>query len=178
MKDLTAQYLNLRLVNHAENKGYGAAIRSGISAAKNHWLLIMDADGQFNIDNFKNFWQEKSAYDFILGYRKKRSDGLYRNLLGKLGTLLANLFLSTDIFIKDINCGFKLFKTNELEKIRLVSNGGVISFEIIYKLLKDKRRFTQLPVTHYSRKEGKSTGGKFKTIANIIGEFFKLTFAC
>ena len=173
LRSLSARYAALRIANNAVNQGYGAAIKKGIAKAEKEWLLIMDGDGQFRIDDLEVFWNEKSNYDFIIGFRKKRRDNLYRTLLGAGGNLLANLRLGTNIFIKDINCGFKLFKTQDLKTIRLLSTGGLISFEILYKLLKRKRMFIQLPVAHYKRKTGKSTGGRLITIIKIIGEFFR-----
>jgi glycosyltransferase involved in cell wall biosynthesis len=174
INSLAKQYPVLRIIANSRNKGYGFAIRGGIYNATKKWLLIMDADGQFEIDDLKAFWDKKLSYDFIIGYRKERKDNSYRKLLGKSGNSIANLFLKTNIFIKDINCGFKLFSTMDLKSISLKSSGGAISFEILYKLLQNKHSFTQLPVTHYKRMAGKSTGGKFNTIIKIISEFIKL----
>lgn len=174
IKNLMIEYPSLRLINNERNEGYGASIRKGISHAEKELLLIMDADGQFRMDNLNAFLDKKPYYDFIIGYRKKRSDNLYRKLLGKLGNFIAHLFLKANIFIKDINCGFKLFNTADLKTIPLKSSGGTISFEILYKLLQNKRSFIQLPVTHYKRIAGKSTGGKLNTIIKIISELIKL----
>ena len=174
INDIASRYPKLRIINHLKNKGYGAAVRTGIDNAKKKWLLIMDADGQFEINNLKASWIKKSSYDFILGYREKRNDNLYRCLLGKMGNFIANLFLKTDTFIKDINCGFKLFRTKQLQPISLVSEGGIISFEILHKLLINSNPpFVQLPIRHYKRVHSKSTGGKFKTIIKIILEGIK-----
>lgn len=174
VKDLSGKYPTLRLINIQNNKGYGAAIRIGIYNAQMQWLLIMDADGQYEINDLKTFWERKSSYDFIIGYRRKREDNLYRKILSKLGNLIANLFLKTNTFIKDIDCGFKLFKTNELKAIPIISNGAIISFEILYSLLQNKRLFVQLPIAHYKRVAGKSTGGNLKSVIQNILEFLKL----
>lgn len=175
IKNLALKYSHLRIINNDKNKGYGAAIRVGIYNAKKDWSLIIDADGQYEINDLRSFWDKKSYYDFIIGYRKKRSDNFYRKLLAKIGNLTANLFLKTNVFIKDIDCGFKLFKTRELKTIPIKSNGIIISFEILCKLLqRNKLLFVQLPIIHYSRTDGKSTGGKFNTIIKIVLEFFKI----
>ncbi len=170
---LSRKHPCLRIINTAFNQGYGTAIRSGILAAEKEWLLIMDADGQFRIRDLSRLWENKARYDFLVGYRKQRRDALHRILLGKLGNILANLFFKTDIFIKDINCGFKLFRTEQLKILTLSSIGGFISFEILYKLLRNRYTFTQLPVTHYQRTTGKATGGNIKIIAGIAFESLK-----
>jgi len=171
---LSLLYSAVRIINHPKNKGYGSAVKSGIYIARKDWALIMDADGQFKINELKALWDKKSFYNIILGYRKKRADNFYRNFLGKSGNFLANLFLKTDVFIKDINCGFKLIKLRDLKTISLSSTGGIINFEILFGLLKHNPLITQLPITHYRRKTGKSTGGNLKTIIKIIEEFIQL----
>lgn len=162
----------LRIVRHDKNMGYGYALRTGIGAAKNEWILLIDADGQYDIGNFGDIWGKKNGYDVVLGYREKRNDSLYRILLGRFGNLLANFILKTNV--KDINCGFKLFRAKALKNISLSSSGGLIHFEILKKMLCVKREFTQLPVRHYKRKSGKATGGSFSTVRKIILEWAKL----
>jgi glycosyltransferase involved in cell wall biosynthesis len=174
IENLASQYSFIRLIHNKSNQGYGAAIKKGIAAACNQWTLIMDTDGQLSIKELKNFWALESYYDFILGYRLKRIDNIYRKILGVLGTWLANLFLDMGVVIKDINCGFKLFKTEELQKLNLLASGNIIYFEILYKLSKYKLSFTQLAVTHYKRAAGKATGGKINTIIRILSEAYSV----
>lgn len=71
LNHLNLKYPQLKLIRNYKNEGYGAAIRKGIRNAQKEWLLIMDSDGQFRIDDFKSFWDERLSYDFIIGYRKK-----------------------------------------------------------------------------------------------------------
>ncbi|MBU1933421.1 MAG: glycosyltransferase family 2 protein [Candidatus Omnitrophica bacterium] len=158
----------LRIVRHDKNMGYGYALRTGIGAAKNEWILLIDADGQYDIGNFGDIWGKKNGYDVVLGYREKRNDSLYRILLGRFGNLLANFILKTNV--KDINCGFKLFRAEDTKDLKLCSTGGSISFEIVYRLLKNKKSFAQVPVRHFKRKEGKQTGGRLKVILRIVRE--------
>lgn len=166
-------FFNLKVISHGKNKGYGAAIRSGIQAAVNYWVLIMDADGQFRISDLKGIWEARDGNDFILGFRRRREDNLYRSFMGRSGNTAASLLLKRRIF--DINCGFKLFKKKDLQGLKLNSTGGIISFEILYKLLNSgKKKFRQMPVNHYKRGHGRQTGGAVKTITRIIYEGAKV----
>jgi glycosyltransferase involved in cell wall biosynthesis len=168
-------YPELKIISHERNRGYGCAIRSGVNCVKKEWILIMDADGQFHIDDFEKYWQHRNGYDCIVGYRENRQDNLYRIILGKIGNLISNVVLRKKII--DINCGFKLFKAQILQGMKLKSTGGIINFEIMHNLFKDSRiRFTQVPTKHYSRKKGKSTGGRFRVIIKIIFEGLNAIF--
>lgn len=175
LRKIALSYPLLRIIQNSKNIGYGAAIRRGITAAQMDWFLFMDADGQFRIDSLKEFWKIRKSYDFIIGYRAHRSDGIYRRILGQVGNIFANFFMGSNIFIKDITCGFKLFKTEDLKNIPLISTGGVINFEVLSKLFKlHKVKFIQLPVKHYSRLKGVASGGNIRVILVRVLEFIRI----
>jgi glycosyltransferase involved in cell wall biosynthesis len=168
----------IRLVNSEKNNGYGWALRQGINAAAKDWLLIFDVDRQFEISDLGQMWAEKHKVDFILGWRRKRKDGIYRAILGRLGNFLTNLILWPYFsFIKDVNCGFKLFKTEVLKPFCLTSTGGTINFEILYLLKSSNLAFIQLPISHYPRKTGSQTGGNLGTVIKIFRESLRILFA-
>jgi hypothetical protein len=129
----------------------------------------MDCDGQFKIDSLPSFWEKKVGYDFLIGYRVPRVDNIYRKNLAKVGNLIGNLFLKHKV--KDINCGFKLFRKDLLQKLPLNSNGGAIFFEIFFSIFKNgSKKYLQIPVKHYPRKKGKQSGGDLKVIFRLIRE--------
>jgi glycosyltransferase involved in cell wall biosynthesis len=165
----------IKIISGGRNTGYGWALRQGIKAAGKEWLLIIDADGQFDITDLKGMWDKKRGLDFILGWRRQRNDNGYRRLLGTAGNWLANLFLP-GVFIRDINCGFKLFQTGLLKSLPLLSSGGVINFEILYRLKGQNLSFIQMPVNHYQRRSGKATGGNLGTVMKIIKEARRIIF--
>ena len=165
-------YPQLKVKSHEENKGYGCALKTGIELAKKEYIFFIDADSQFDISDFRLCWENRQKYDFILGYRKNRKDNVHRIILGRAGNFLSNLLLRK--MIKDINCGFKLFRASSLKRLSLISTGGLIYFEILYNLLTEKRNFLQLAVNHHERKKGTPSGGKLKVITKIIGEGIKL----
>ena len=174
LNGIKMSYPELKVISRETNKGYGSAIRTGIEFSQKEWIFIMDSDGQFRINDFRTFWGNRQKYDFILGYRKHRKDNLYRTFLGKFGNIISKLFLKERI--NDINCGFKLFKAEDLKRAPLSSSGGIINFEILYNLFKRKKKFAQFPVPHYKRTKGKSTGGRLGVITKIILEGVNIIF--
>jgi hypothetical protein len=120
-----------------------------------------------DIRDLKSFWDSRGTLDFILGYRENRRDSFFRKLSGKAGNCLANLFLPGER-IRDINCGFKLFKTAAIRPLTLRSRGGAIYFEMLLRLLPSGPAFAQLPVSHYPRPGGRGTGGSLKTLSGIM----------
>ncbi len=161
---------NLKVISHGRNIGYGGALVSGIKAAEKPWILLMDSDGQMQIGSLQAAWPYRHEYDLLLGYRKKRADGFYRRMLGKLGNLSTNISLG--LHLVDINCGFKLFKTDIVQPLSLSSTGGLINWEILRLIFKADPLFQLLllPVAHYPRMAGRPTGGNLRTVYRIIVE--------
>src|SRR3954453_440843 len=64
----------VRVVVHPTNQGYGAALRSGIAAARQPWILLTDADLQLDLAELASFVPLATDHDVIVGYRVERHD--------------------------------------------------------------------------------------------------------
>jgi len=113
---------NLRLIDNSENKGKGAVVRQGMLEAKGLWRLFMDADNSTSVVEFnKMISYFKSGYDVVIGSRDVRgsrmmpAQPIHKRLLGRLGNLIIQLFLTRGIW--DTQCGFKCYSEDAAEKI-------------------------------------------------------------
>src|SRR6185437_14435478 len=59
----------VRVVAHEHNRGYGAAVRSGIAASRAEWVLLTDGDLQFDLGELRDFVPLTADHDLIAGYR-------------------------------------------------------------------------------------------------------------
>ncbi len=64
---------HVRLLRHPRNRGYGAAVRSGLAAARMPWLFLTDADLQFDLDELERFVAPARTADLVAGWRIARS---------------------------------------------------------------------------------------------------------
>lgn len=157
------------------NKGYGGAITTGFNAVKTEWMFFTDSDLQFDLTELSNFIEYTKRYDFIFGYRIKRADKFTRVIIAKLLKIWNKIFLGFPLYIKDIDCAFKLMKTSSFKSIHpLVTTGAMISTEFILKIHKKGYKIKQIGVNHYPRIAGKSTGSNFGVIKKAVLETFKL----
>lgn len=171
---LEKKYKEVRLVNQ-KNKGYGGAIKKGFEESKYDWVFYSDGDLQFNLSEIKNLIPYINDYDLIIGYRKKRAEGLKRQLIAKSLKVWNKIFLNFPLFIKDIDCAFKLIRQDVINKIGSIrSNGGFVTTELLLKAHKNGLKIKQIGVTHKKRKFGKSTGSNPKVILKAIKETFQL----
>ena len=163
----------LKIVTHATNQGYGAALVSGFRAASKELTFFMDADGQFDIHNIRPFFSAIEHYDAVIGYRLDRQDTWTRKLNAWGWQLLIALFLG--VHVQDIDCAFKLYRSDFLQRHQLETRGAMINAEILYKLKRDGSTCTELPVQHLPRLSGKASGAHLKVILRAFAELFLYT---
>jgi glycosyltransferase involved in cell wall biosynthesis len=162
----------VRVVHHETNRGYGAAVISGIRAAREPYVLLCDGDGQFDPSDVKSLAARINDYDVVVGRRKKRADNLVRRLNGKSWTLLMRLLFR--INITDIDCGFKLFRRSFLEKIDLHAAGAMVTTELLARLSNRGARICEVDVNHLPRLTGEQSGASPKVILRAFRELLLL----
>ena len=159
----------LVVVSHKKNRGYGAALKSGISAANYKLVLFNDGDGQFDLSEADKFLEKIKIADVVIGFRKKRLDNPFRHILMNLLKVWDFIFFGFKF--KDIDCGFKLFKKEALNKILpLTSEGAMITTEILAKAKKAHLKIVEVEVSHYPRIHGDQSGGNLRVILRAIKE--------
>lgn len=159
---LTEGYKDVYVVHHRRNRGYGATVRSGFDRACFGLTLLCDADGQFDISEIQKLLPYIENYDIVIGYRKNRRDPFYRKLLGQIWNFTIRCLFRVNF--KDINCGFKLLKSQVLKRFNLHSVGGTISAEILVQANQKNVRIKEVPVSHKQRIYGKQSGASPRTI--------------
>lgn len=162
----------ITLINHSKNQGYGAAVYSGLRAAKGDFVFFTDSDLQFDISELDVFLKNIKPYDAIFGYRVKRSEGFLRKINMFGWKIMIRVFLG--LKIKDVDCAFKLFKRETLKNLDIKSTGATFSGELAYKIKQKKLKILELPVKHFKRQFGSPTGSRLKVIFKGFRELFEL----
>lgn len=163
---------NIKAVHHLRNKGYGAAIRSGFANSSRELIFFTDGDGQFDISEIGKMLPLLKEADMVVGYRIKRQDPIHRLIFARSwGTLIGILF---NLWVRDIDCAFKLIKRPVIESLQLRSDGAFISAELLIKAFKKGFKIKEVGVHHYPRKAGTQTGANIKVIIKAFRELFSL----
>lgn len=174
-KQLAKRHKQLKVVTHAPNRGYGAAIKEGLSHAQYKYIVFTDGDGQFDFSEVVKFVEKIRASDLVIGFRKKRRDKNIGKRLLLMNLLKAWDFVFFKFWFRDIDCGFKMFKKQALDIIGpLRSEGAMITTEILAKATKKKLKIEQVGVEHYPRKYGSQTGANMAVVIRAVLESFIL----
>jgi glycosyltransferase involved in cell wall biosynthesis len=172
VRGLSQRRGRVKLARHPINRGYGAALKTGIELARHQMLFVMDADLQFDPGELKMLLPLAASYDIVLGYRKRRREHLGRRFNARCWGFLMRLLFG--LRVQDINCAFKIFNGHVFDDITIRSRGAMVCSEIL--ILAKKLGFTikEVPVTHFPRKRGRSSGAKPKTIYRAFSDLARL----
>jgi len=158
----------IRLLRHAANRGYGAALRAGLREARGELVFFSDADLQFDLDELATLLSHAREFDVVAGYRKPRRDPWGRRVLARgWGWLVNRLF---GLGVRDIDCAFKVFRRPVLEAIPIASVGAFINTEILVRARQAGFRIHQVPVSHRRRRYGRQSGARPQVILRALLE--------
>ena len=165
----------VRAVHHEVNRGYGAALRSGLAAARYELVAFTDGDRQFRVADLGRLTErlaEPDAPAVVAGYRIKRADPLIRTIYARLYRLANRVFFG--LRVTDVDCACKLFRRESLEGLRVESGGAFFSAELLIKLQAAGRSVAEVGVPHYPRTAGSPTGAKPSVVLRAVKDFWLL----
>jgi glycosyltransferase involved in cell wall biosynthesis len=147
-----------RVVHHPPN-GYGSAYLKGIAAARGRYIVMGDADNQLDFSEIEHLLRPlQDGYDIVIGNRfageilPGAMRWHHRFIGNPFLTRILNLFFRTHV--GDALCGFRAFKREVFERLRLQSTGMEFALEMLANASRAGLRMTEVPVTLSARVEG------------------------
>jgi hypothetical protein len=154
-----AEKAGARVVNVTQ-RGYGSALRAGITAARGAFIIMGDADDSYDfgeVPRFVEMWRQ--GYDVVMGNRfrgeiKRGAMPWHHKYLGNpaLSSVL-NLFFHTGI--GDSHCGMRGFTRAVYERMDLRSTGMEFASEFVIKAAQLGAKITEIPITLWPDKRGR-----------------------
>lgn len=169
---------NIKLFNQEINKGKGAALHKGISLASGEYLIVQDADLEYDPNEYNILLKPiiEGFADVVYGFRfmggkPHRILFFWHTIGNKFLTALSNIF--TNLNLSDMETCYKLFRTDIIQKIKLKENRFGFEPEVTAKISKvPKIRIYEVGISYYGRtyEEGKKINWKdgFRAIYCIL----------
>ena len=150
----------VRVLRHHENRGKGAAIRTGLESATGDLVLVQDADLEYDPADYPRLLEpfERRGAEVVYGTRSFSSHTAYSFwfVMGnKAVTLWSNLLFNS--YLSDLETGYKVMPLSTWRSLDLQANGFDIEPEITAKLLRAGHRIYEVPISYAARtrEEGK-----------------------
>jgi len=151
----------VQFLRHAQNRGKGAAIRTGLTAVSGDIVLIQDADLEYDPRDYPILLQPllNGLADVVYGNRfhggPHRVLYFWHSLGNQVLTLLSNMI--TNLNLNDMEVGFKVFQSSLLQRVRIRSDRFGFEPEITVKVARLGARIYEVPISYHGRtyEEGK-----------------------
>jgi glycosyltransferase involved in cell wall biosynthesis len=166
LQSLARSEPRIKLVRHEVNQGKGAALRTGIAHATSDFVIIQDADLEYDPGEYHMVLAPLLAgkADVVFGSRFLGGGGAHRVLYfwhsigNTVLTLCSNM--ATDLNLTDMETCYKAFRRDIIQKIRIEENRFGFEPEITAKVARLKVRIYEVSISYYGRTyaEGKKIG--------------------
>ena len=157
-------------------RGYGAAVLRGFEEARGEIVLVVDADGTYDMSVLNRFVEPiRSGYDMVLGTRRNgqlmpRSMGAaHRHFLEPVQTYLSRRFLH--FTVSDLRCGMRAVRRTVLPRLRLGATGMELASEMLIAAARNELRVMEVPVQFQPRAAGRqrrSVGDGWRVMRQLL----------
>jgi glycosyltransferase involved in cell wall biosynthesis len=171
---LAETHVSVVAIHHERNRGYGGALLTGFAAATGDWVMLMDADRQFDPADLVFLAPFVGTYDLVAGYRIRRQDPPHRLLYAWIFKLAVRLLFG--LRFRDIDCAFKVMRGDLLREIELTSPGALISTELLTRAVRAGVTWTEVGVNHYPRAAGEQSGGSASVVFRAMKDILLLWY--
>jgi glycosyltransferase involved in cell wall biosynthesis len=161
------RFHQIRILDHSTNRGYGAALKTGIKAASSDIIVMFDADGQHNPSDIPSLLDKINHADMVSGWRSKDSANDWIRKPGKyILKKVADILVENKI--PDLNCGLRAIKRELiLNMLDLLPDGFSFSTTSIIAFYKLGYNVAYVPITTGPR-IGQSTVKQVKHGPQVI----------
>jgi len=165
-EELAAADPHIRPIHHEVNRSLGGAIRTGLAESRGDFVLYVDGDLPCDLNHLREALPLLEEADLAIGYRVGRRENLLRYLYSRVYNCLVRWLLK--VRVRDVNCAFKVFKREVVERLHPTSNSGFIDAEILAEAVRMGSRIVEMPVLFTPRVAGVSTLAHPSKILEIL----------
>jgi glycosyltransferase involved in cell wall biosynthesis len=156
----------VRVIHHAENLGYGEALRSGLRAARFDWIGFTDGDDEYEVGDLAKLLRLQDHYDLIITFRYAKRYGSWRIFVSFVYNHLLRFLFQTRY--RDVSCGLRLIRKAVVDDLDLTSTSPFIGAEVAIKTMLKGYRVGEVGIQTFPRDFGRGSSTSLRNILATI----------
>jgi glycosyltransferase involved in cell wall biosynthesis len=169
---MAKQFTNIKVIHHEQNKGYGAAIKTGFENASYEWVCFTDGDDEYDVYDLKKMVALKDFYDLIITFRYVKLYSNFRIFVSGIYNKLFRWVFRTNY--RDISTGLRLMRKSVFTELTIISDSPFIGAEITLRTMLKGYRVGEMGIQTFPREFGSGASVSFKNIIRTLQDMKKV----
>jgi glycosyltransferase involved in cell wall biosynthesis len=170
--EMANKYDFVRVIHHPQNRGYGAAIKSGLENAQYEWVCFTDGDDEYDIEDLRKMIRLKDYYDLIITFRYVKLYSTLRVFISGMYNKIFRVLFRTNY--RDISTGLRLMRKSVYNDLTIISDSPFIGAEITLRTMLKGYRVGEMGIQTFPREFGKGASVSPKNIIRTIKDMRKV----
>jgi glycosyltransferase involved in cell wall biosynthesis len=169
---LAAEHEKISAIHHPKNRGYGAAMKTGIASSRFDIICMIDGDNEYDVFDLKKMLAVKDYYMLIIAFRYRKLYSTKRIFISFVyNSVLRLLFKSP---FRDISTGIRLIHRAVLDDVVLTSNSPFIGAELSLKSMLRGFPVGEVGIQTFPRDFGTGSATSFPNIMGTIKDIWRI----
>jgi glycosyltransferase involved in cell wall biosynthesis len=161
--ELAREHAAIRVIHHETNRGYGAAVRSGLAASRFDYVCLTDGDDEYEVEDFRKLLALRHRYDLVITFRYKKIYSSSRIFISWVYNKLLRLLFRMPF--RDVSTGLRMIRKSVVDELALESTSPFVGAEIAIKTMLKGYPIGEVGIQTFPRAFGK---GGTVSVANIV----------
>jgi glycosyltransferase involved in cell wall biosynthesis len=162
----------IRVIHHGQNRGYGAALKTGIAACRYEWICMVDGDNEYAVSDLRKMLEIRSYYLLIIAFRYRKLYSTNRIFISFVYNFVLRRLFRTPF--RDISTGIRTIHRSVLDQVELTSNSPFIGAELAIKTMLRGYPVGELGIQTFPRSFGSGSSTSLKNILLTIRDMLRV----
>lgn len=171
--ELAREYPDIvRVIHHESNRGYGAALRTGVDACQYEWICMVDGDNEYAVTDLRKMLELRAYYRLIIAFRYRKLYSTSRVFISFVYNLVLRHLFRTPF--RDISTGIRTINRSVLKEVSLTSNSPFIGAELAIKTMLCGYPVGELGIQTFPRSFGRGSSTSMKNIFLTVQDMLRV----
>ena len=169
---LASEFEEITAVHHDQNRGYGAAMKTGIAATKYEIICMIDGDNEYDVFDLKKMLTVRNYYMLVIAFRYRKLYSTKRIFISFVYNAVLRIVFKSPF--RDISTGIRMINRAVLDDVELTSNSPFIGAELTLKSMLRGFPVGEVGIQTFPRDFGQGSATSFKNIMGTIRDIWRI----